>query len=118
MDAVATALAGNRGSFADVWQALAAGERDDQPLALALWPDRVVDKCASDVALAQKHDLARFLWYEDPWSKAWRRREPPEAEVNSEITHRHKPAVKAALESLLSAPTPGNGKKGRRKRKS
>jgi hypothetical protein len=76
-----------------------------------------VDKCAADVGLAQRHDLARFFWYDDPSSKAWRRRESPGVEVKSEVAQRHKPAVKAALESLLSAPTPGNAAKGRRRKK-
>ena len=116
-EAVGAALGGCGIPYPAAWKSLEAGGLDEQPLALALWPDRVVDKCAADVALAKKHDLARFFWYDDPWSKTWRRREPPDVEVENEVAHRHKPAVKAALESLLSAPTPGNGGKGRRKRK-
>ena len=69
---------------------------------MALWPDRVVEKCTTMRHIAEKHDLLRFFWYDDPWSNAWRRRESPNVEVENEVTHRHKPAVKAALESLLS----------------
>lgn len=116
-EAVGAALGGCGSPYPAVWKSLESGDRDDQALTLALWPDRVVDKCVADSVLAQKHDLARFFWYDDPWSKSWRHRESPEAEVLNEVAHRHKPAVKAALESLLSAPTPGNGAKRKRKRK-
>ncbi|MGA2258961.1 MAG: hypothetical protein ABSG53_30190, partial [Thermoguttaceae bacterium] len=114
--AVGAALGDRNTPYFGVWKSLETGEIDEQALALALWPDRVVDKCAVDVGLAQKHDLARFFWYNDPWSKAWRRRESPDVEVKNEIAYRHKPAVKAALESLLSAPTPGAGTKRQRKK--
>jgi hypothetical protein len=116
VDAVCAAVAERDTPYPRIWKSLETGEIDEQALALALWPDRVVDKCAGDVGLAQKHDLARFFWYDDPWSKAWRRRESPDVEVKNEIAHRHKPAVKAALESLLSAPTPGTGTKRQRKK--
>jgi hypothetical protein len=115
-DAVRAVLDGYNVPYSAAWNCLETGGLDDRALALALWPDRVVDKCAADVELAQKHELARFFWYDDPWSKSWRRRESPEVEVEKEVAHRHKPAVKAALESLLSAPTPGNGAKKRRRK--
>lgn len=113
--AVGTALADRDIPYPAVWQFLETGDRDELALSLALWPNRVVDKCAADLALAQTHDLTRFFWYDDRWSKAWRRRKSPDVEVQNEVAHRHKPAVKAALESLLSAPTPGGAKKRRKK---
>jgi hypothetical protein len=114
-DAVAAALADRCEPYPAVWKSLEDGQRDELALALVLWPDRVVDKCAADLELAQTHDLARFFWYDDPWTKTWRRREPPDIEAANEIAHRNKPAVKAALESLLNAPTAGSSKRRKRK---
>lgn len=115
-EAVGRTLGGCNTAYPAVWKSLETGDFDDQPLALALWPDRVVDKCVADRVLAEKQGLTQFFWYDDPWSKAWRRRQSPDVEVADEIAHRHKPAVKAALESLLSAPSPTGGKKKRRKK--
>ncbi len=71
--------------FAALWAELTRGDRDD--VTLALWPDRVVDKCAKDVALAEQHRLRRFLWVEDP-SGTWRRRRPVAQETAGEIRRR------------------------------
>jgi hypothetical protein len=84
---LATSLQGSDEPFHQVWKELDSGDRDHQPLALALWPDRVVDKCAQDVQLAQTHDVHRFFWVQHP-TEAWRPRVSPEAEVKNEVRRR------------------------------
>ena len=39
------------------WHDLAEGKHDDHPLALALWPERVLEKCLSDEKLFKSHGL-------------------------------------------------------------
>lgn len=39
------------------WDALAGGVHDDHPLALALWPGRVLEKCLADEKLFKAHGL-------------------------------------------------------------
>lgn len=67
--------------------------------------------------LAEMHNLTRFFWYKEPLV-TWRRRETPKLEVENEIARRHNPAVKAALESLLSASAPTGPTSTRRPRRS
>ena len=86
--AVAAAFQDDSAAFDAVWQALAAGQRDEQPLALALWPARVVDKCVGNVELALQHGLARYFWVQPPGSDSWRRRNPQAQEVRDEVTRR------------------------------
>ena len=61
-EAVIEALRDRPDRFSAFWSELARGDRDDLALALALWPARVVEKCAVDVTLAERHGLRRFLW--------------------------------------------------------
>lgn len=111
------ALAGRKEAFADVWKALEGGNLDEEPIALALWPGRVVDKCAQDADLAAKHGLACFLWHDHP-DEGLRRLRDPKAEVEQESARRHNPAVQSALKSLLEAPPPaGSGTRRQKKRK-
>src|SRR5262249_55486049 len=84
---VEAALDGRARSFAEVWQEIERGERDDLALALALWPDRVVNRCAEDMALAEVHGLRKFFWVQYP-AEAWRRRLSIEEEVSNEIEWR------------------------------
>lgn len=81
------ALDGRAKSFAEVWREIERGERDDLALALALWPDRVVDRCAEDVALAEQHGLRKFFWVQHPAAN-WRRREAQEIEIANEVARR------------------------------
>ena len=69
--------------YATLWAELARGDRDELALALALWPDRVVDKCAKDVELAERHGLRRFLWCSHP-NGIWRRRKMSQQEIADE----------------------------------
>jgi hypothetical protein len=116
LDTVRAALAERSDPFRDLWQQLADGHLDDLPLALVLWPERVVDRCTEDRELAGRHNLARYFWYHEPAGN-WRRRKSPDQEVADEVARRHNPTVKAALQSLLDAGAPASGKGGRKRRK-
>lgn len=86
--AVAVAFQDESDAFDTVWQALSAGRRDEQPLALALWPERVVDKCVGDVELARQHNLHPYFWVQSPGGGPWRRRNPQAQEVRDEVARR------------------------------
>ena len=63
--AIEATLADCSETFATLWNALQNGLRDDLPLALELWPERVVGKAVKDVTIAEQHDLTAFLWYDE-----------------------------------------------------
>jgi hypothetical protein len=84
---IEAALDGRARSFAEVWREIESGERDDLPLSLALWPDRVVNRCAEDMALAEQHGLRKFFWVQYP-PEAWRRHLSIEEEISNEIEWR------------------------------
>jgi hypothetical protein len=85
--AVLAALEGSEAAYETVWAELEAGARDQEPLALALWPGRVVNKCLTDPALTARHGLRRFFWYQRA-NGGWRRRQRPAREVQDEIARR------------------------------
>jgi len=84
------------------WDALAAGRYDWAQLAMHLWPERVVPKCAEDRSLAIAHDLEEVFWEKDADGK-WHAREEPTRPIAELVTERSSAAVKDALESLLDA---------------
>ncbi|ANP46081.1 BREX-1 system adenine-specific DNA-methyltransferase PglX [Candidatus Viadribacter manganicus] len=86
-----------------VWEKLVAGGYDWARLAMHLWPERVVLKCAEDRSLAIAHDLEDVFWFQDADGK-WKQRPAPTQTVESLIAGRASPAVKAALKSLIEAP--------------
>ena len=47
------------------WDELVAGKYDWAHLAMHLWPERVVPKCATDRSLAIAHGLEDVFWTED-----------------------------------------------------
>ena len=53
------------------WDALIRGDYDWAHLAMYLWPERVVPKCAADRSLAIAHGLEDGFWFEDEDGK-WR----------------------------------------------
>lgn len=99
----------------DCWDKLVAGDYDWAHLAMHLWPERVVPKCASDRSLAIAHGLEEVFWTEVDNGK-WKPRAVSTSEVEGLIAQRSSPTVKAALESLLAAPMPGGSASGRRGR--
>ena len=85
------------------WDALCKGDYDWAHLAMSLWPERVVLKCARDRSLAIAHDLEDVFWSEDSDGKG-RSRKVEQTEVEKLIKESTSAAVKDALKSLLEAP--------------
>ncbi len=95
------------------WDELVAGKYDWAHLAMHLWPERVVPKCAQDRSLAIAHGLEAVFWKEGDKGK-WQLRPVAQAEVDRLIAERASAAVKDALTSLLAAPAPATGRGGGR----
>ena len=95
------------------WDALCEGKYDWAHLAMHLWPERVVPKCARDRSLAIAHGLEDVLWVEGTDSK-WTARKTPTRSVDELVRERTSPAVKSALKSLLEAPAAAGKSGGRR----
>lgn len=87
------------------WESLAKGDYDWAHIAMRLWPERVVPKCAKDRSLAIAHNLEEVFWVEGADGK-WTSRKAPTRPIDDLIAERTSPAVKAALASLLDAPEP------------
>ncbi|MFP4029739.1 MAG: hypothetical protein ACLFWL_18325 [Candidatus Brocadiia bacterium] len=85
------------------WGKLVDGEYDWAHLAMHLWPERVVPKCADRRDLAIAHDLEEVFW-EETEDGDWEPRDVSDEKINELIDERTSTAVKAALEDLLSAP--------------
>jgi hypothetical protein len=100
------------------WQALCDAKYDWAHLAMHLWPERVVPKCAKDRSLAIAHGLEDVFWVESADGK-WTARKIPTCSVDELVQERTSPAVKSALKSLLeSSSATGNGGRGRGGRRS
>jgi hypothetical protein len=117
----------------DCWDKLAASDYDWSHLAMHLWPERVVPKCAADRSLAIAHGLEAVFWKEGEDGK-WRVRRSEFGVGSSElgvqgsvlgvrssgfaiqeviadlVRERTSAAVKDALNSLLAAPAPVSGR--------
>jgi len=98
------------------WDELCAGKYDWAHLAMHLWPERVVPKCADDRSLAIAHDLEDVFWYQDDDEK-WKAREQPTRPIDALVKERTSSAVKAALKSLMEAPEQAGGTRRRRGRR-
>jgi len=96
------------------WDALCAGKFDWSHLAMRLWPERVVPKCADDRSLAIAHELEAVFCVEGETGK-WRKREISAGIVERLVADRNAPAVKAALADLLAAPVAAAGRAGGRR---
>jgi len=90
-----------------------AGEYDWAHLAMHLWPERVVPKCATDRGFAIAHGLEEAFWIEGS-DRKWKPRARPGTPVDELVRKRSSPAVKAALKSLAEAPCAGSRPQGRR----
>jgi hypothetical protein len=87
------------------WDKLLAGDYDWSHLAIHLWPERVVPKCADDRSLAIAHGLEAEFWYEDE-DGIWQPRPMADARIVELSSERGSTTVKAALKDLLTAPAP------------
>jgi len=103
------------------WDGLCDGKYDWTHLAMHLWPERVIPKCAKDRSLAIAHGLEDMFWVEGGDGK-WVARKTPTRSIEELVRERSSPAVKSALKSLLDAPVVsgngGRGSGGRRRRDS
>lgn len=97
----------------ECWNKLAAGDYDWAHLAMHLWPERVVPKCATDRSLAIAHDLEEVFWQEGPDGK-WRQKSVPPETIAALVAERTSPAVRDARDQLLQAPEP-LGRRGARR---
>jgi hypothetical protein len=99
------------------WKELCAGDLDWARLAMRLWPERVVPKCAKDRSLAIAHGLEDVFWVEGSDGR-WTARKTPTPSVDELVRERTSSALKAALNILLEAPSASGGgkdpKKGKR----
>ncbi len=98
------------------WDTLCEGKYDWAHLAMHLWAERVVPKCAKDRSLAIAHGLEEVFWVEGTNGK-WTARMTPTRSVDELVKERTSPAVKAALKSLLEAPVASGAAKKTRKGK-
>ena len=94
------------------WDALCDGKYDWAHLAMYLWPERVVPKCAADRSLAIAHGLENIFWVQGADGR-WKRREIPTRSVIELVFERTSAAVKAALTRLLEAPVMNGGNRAR-----
>jgi hypothetical protein len=78
------------------WDELAAGKYDWAQLAMHLWPERVVPKCAEDRSLAIAHGLEDVFWAEGNDGR-WQLRGQPTSDLEELIRQRTSVAAKDAL---------------------
>jgi hypothetical protein len=82
------------------WDELAAGKYDWAQLAMHLWPERVLPKCAEDRSLAIAHALEDVFWAEDGKGK-WQPREEPTTSIEELVQQRTSPAATDALRGVV-----------------
>jgi hypothetical protein len=98
------------------WDALRRGECDWAHLAMHLWPERVVARCATDRSVAIGHGLENVFWMQGDDGR-WKPRATPTRPVEELVRKRTSFAVKAALEGLIDSPvgTTGVGRRSGRR---
>ena len=85
------------------WDELAAGKYDWSHIAMHLWPERVVPKCATDRSLAIAHGLEDVFWIAQDDGK-YQPRSLPTRSVEELVRERTSAGLHAALQDLLEAP--------------
>jgi hypothetical protein len=95
------------------WDALCDAKYDWAHLAMHLWPERVVPKCAKDRSLAIAHGLEDVFWAEGTDGK-WIARKTPTRSIDELVLERTSLAVKSALKSLLEASSAAGRRGGHR----
>lgn len=85
----------------DCWQRLCEGEYEWAHLAMHLWPERVVPKCASDRSMAIAHGLGEQFW-EEQADGQWRPKKRTASEIAELVQERSSNVVKASLEKLMA----------------
>lgn len=95
------------------WDALCEEKYEWAHLAMHLWPERVVPKCAKDRSLAIAHGLEDVFWVEGIDGK-WTACKTPTRSVDEVVKERTSSAVRSALKSLLEAPSASGKSTGRK----
>ena len=103
-------------SVRETWDELCAGKYDWAHLAMHLWPERVVPKCAIDCSLATAHGLLDLFWVEDG-NKKLKPRQIHARPIEQIVNERTSIAVKDALKELMESSAP-NGTKTKSRRSS
>lgn len=83
------------------WDELVAGKYDWAHIAMHLWPERVVPKCAIDPSLAIAHGLLDVFWTEDINGKLILRQNHSRP-IDQLVNERTSISVKAALKELMA----------------
>lgn len=85
------------------WEGLSRGNYDWTELAMRLWPERVIPKCAEDRSVAIAHGLEDVFWMPDPGhhDKSLRRSESSIV-IDQLVAQRHNPEIAAALQRANS----------------
>ncbi|MER8887391.1 hypothetical protein [Mesorhizobium sp. M0816] len=96
------------------WSELAAGKYDWAHVAMHLWPERIVPKCATDRSLAIAHGLEDVFWGEGG-DGIWSPRHTPTRPVDELVRERTSIAVKAALQGLTEASASNGSTAGTRR---
>lgn len=96
------------------WDELAAGKYDWAHVAMHLWPERIVPKCAMDRSLAIAHGLVDVFWSDGDDGK-WKPRPAPKRDIDELVRERTSVAVKAAVKGLTEALAPNGSKAGTRR---
>lgn len=91
------------------WEQLVQGRYDWAHVAMHLWPERVVPKCAKDPSLAIAHRLRHVFESENGV-------DGDQVVVDRLVAERSSPAVKEALRKLLAAPMPRHFSKSQQSR--
>jgi hypothetical protein len=87
------------------WETLVSGKYDWAHLAMHLWPERVIPKCATDRSLAIAHSLDETFWEPDPKKEGrFRPKTVADSEIKRLIAERTSPAVASARDALIAAP--------------
>ena len=97
------------------WDELAAGKYDWAHVAMHLWPERVVPKCATDRSLAIAHGLKMSFGRKPRWEVEAATN--PDALNRELVRERTSVAVKAALKEMTEASAP-SGPKAKTRRSS
>jgi hypothetical protein len=97
------------------WEKLVNEGYDWAHLAMHLWPERVIPKCATDRSLAIAHGLDEVFWQPNPAREGkYRAKTVPKSELERLVAERSSPAVKAALKSLETQPSRPHSRKRRK----
>lgn len=78
----------------DRWVKLAKGDYDWAQLAMHIWPERVIPKCAIDRSLAIAHNLEDTFWTQDETNPdKWHPRHTPTTTIDQLIADRTNPTI-------------------------